>query len=266
MPQGGAEDWEGFAQAVRTRVGIDLSSYRPVQMQRRVGGLMARARVQRLADYLTALDDDPERLTHFRDALTVNVSEFFRSPDRFEELGQVILPKLLAERAALRVWSAGCSYGPEAYSLAILLAELAPHQRHHVLATDIDESALEQAQAANTFTERDLRNVPAHLRHRHFQPGRRTPRPAVRSLVCFRHHDLLEEAPQCDFDLVVCRNVLMYFTPAAKKRAVNVLYDALRPGGYLFTGSGEALVDLPQAGFTRVAVGFYRKEEMHARS
>jgi len=266
LPQGGADDWEGFARAVRTRVGIDLSSYRPVQMQRRVGGLMARARVQRLSDYLTALDGDPEHLTRFRDALTVNVSEFFRSPDRFEELGQVILPKLLAERPALRVWSAGCSYGPEAYSLALLLAELAPHQRHDVLATDIDECALEQAQAANTFTERDLRNVPAHLRHRHFQPGRRTPRPSVRSLVRFQQRDLLDGAPEVDFDLVVCRNVLMYFTPAAKKRAVKVLYDAMRPGGYLFTGSGEALAELPAAGLTPVAVGFYRKEEKHARS
>ncbi len=227
---------------------------------------MARARVHRLADYLTTLDDDPERLMRFRDSLTVNVSEFFRSPDRFEELGQVIFPKLLAERRGLRVWSAGCSYGPEAYSLAILLAELAPSARHQVLGTDVDELVLDRARAANTFTERDLRNVPAHLRQRHFQPGRRTPRPSVRSLVRFQRHDVLEGAPESGFDLAVCRNVLMYFTPDAKRRAADVLYDALRPGGYLFTGSGEALAELPEAGFTRVAVGFYRKEEMHARS
>jgi chemotaxis protein methyltransferase CheR len=258
-------DWSVFADAVHTRFAIDLGNYHPAHIQRRVGGLMARARVQRLPDYLASLDGDPERLTRFRDALTINVSEFFRSPDRFEELGQVVLPRLLAERPALRVWSAGCSYGPEPYSVALLLAELAPGAKHDVLATDVDEPMLERAQAA-TFTERDLRNVPPALRYRHFVPGRRAPRPAVRDLVRFQVHDLLAGAPECDFDLVLCRNVLMYFTGPAKTRAAAVLYDAIRPGGYLFTASGEALAELPEAGFKRVAVGFYRKEEMHARS
>jgi len=130
----------------------------------------------------------------------------------------------------------------------------------------VDQPVLDHARAASAFSERDLRHLPAALRHRHFVPGRRTPRPAVRELVRFQRHDVLSTAPERDFDLVLCRNVLMYFTSPAKARAAAVLYDAMRPGGYLFTASGEALVELPRAGFKRVAVGFYRKEEMHARS
>ena len=261
-----ADEWESFSAAIHDRTGIDLNSYQPVQMRRRLRGLLDHAKVERLSDYVRALDREPARLRHFRSFVGIHVSEFFRSPDRFEYLGQVVLRQLLQERPRLRIWSVGCSYGAEAYSLAVLLAELAPDRRHYILATDVDDSALERAQAGDGFSAADIRHVPTALRHRHFLHGGRAVRPGLRAQVTFRRHDVLQDEPEGDFDLIVCRNVLMYFTADAKVRVARLLYDALRMGGFLFTASGEALEQLPAAGFRPASVGFYRKEGVHAGS
>jgi chemotaxis protein methyltransferase CheR len=212
----------------------------------------------------------------------VHISEFFRTPGQFERLATAILPKLLAQRPALRVWSAGCSYGPEPYSIALLLELLAPRQPHVILATDIDELALARAAAANSFSERDVLHVPPQLR-RWFRLQAQTHRFAldepIRSRVRFLRHDLLS-APfvipgedrnparqsgagsgyDPSFDLIVCRNVMMYFTGQAKADLLQSLHRALRPGGYLFVGDAEVVNDgIPAAGFVQELVGFYRK-------
>ena len=257
----GAE-WDDFMREVQLRAGIDLKHYKESQVQRRVRGLMLRSGVDRLGDYLRLLDREPARQRELQSCVTVPVSEFFRTPEQFEHLAQVILPRLLKRRRRLRVWSAGCSYGAEPCSLALLLHELAPKSGHYLLATDVDELALARARAADSFTERDLRHVPAKLRG-HFGPGRAKGRfalsPALRSTVRFRKHDLLGETAESDFDLIVCRNVMIYFTDDAKRRLYNTLYGALRPGGYLFVGTAEVLNRLPEAGFSQEAVGFYSK-------
>jgi len=258
------QDYEGFVCAVRDRAGIDLAGYRVEQMERRLRGFLKQAKVERFADYLELLDRDPEQLRRFRGSLSITVSEFFRSPDRFAELRDSILPRLLSARPTLRVWSAGCSYGAEAYSLALLLADLAPDQDHYLLATDVDETVLTRARAGR-FSERDLQHVPAAMRQRCFSPSG-SAIDEVRAKITFKRHDLLTEEYESNFDLIVCRNVMMYFSTAAKGRIAGLLYHALRAGGYLFTGSTEAMAQLPVAGFARESVGFYRREESHARS
>ncbi|HVA22938.1 MAG TPA: protein-glutamate O-methyltransferase CheR [Chloroflexota bacterium] len=252
-------DYQRFLREVRGLTGIDLASYQPEQLQRRLECLFARHNVAGYAGYLRLLEVDPERLRQFRDFVTINVSEFFRPPDRFAELRQAILPRLLVQRPRLRVWSAGCSFGAEAYSLALLLLELTPGSRHHILATDVDDRMLTRAAAADDFSAWEVRNVPR--RERYF-----TPRGEcfaldedIRGRVTFRRHDLLTDTFDRDFDLIVCRNVMMYFTPAAKTRLASSLYQAMRAGGYLFTGSVEALEQLPEAGFAAESGGLYRK-------
>jgi len=223
---------------------------------------MLRSGVSRLDDFLRLLDREPGRRHDLQRCLTVAVSEFFRTPQQFDHLATHILPRLLSDRGRLRIWSAGCSYGPEPYSLVLLLQQMTPERPHYMLATDIDEGALAKARAADAFTERDLRNVALQWRGEHFMSGRPSKHalhPRLRSRVTFRRHDLLNEPPEVDFDLVVCRNVMMYFTAHAKRQLFENLHRALRPGGYLFVGDAEVLNGLPEAGFSRDAVGFYRK-------
>jgi chemotaxis protein methyltransferase CheR len=255
-------DWDHFVAEVRRRAGVDLRGYKPGQMQRRLQGLMLRAGVHGWHEYLRLLDEEPMSRQELRRCISVTVSEFFRTPAQFEYLRKAVLPRLLEHRRRLRVWSAGCSYGAEPYSVALLLHDLAPEHRHLLFATDVDELGLARARAADSFSERDVRQVPSDMR-RHFTPGRHPGQfalaPEVRSSVRFARHDLLTGRPEGDFDLIVCRNVMMYFTDEAKRQLFAELHEALRRGGYLFVGHAEVLNQLPEAGFTREAVGFYRK-------
>ena len=259
------DEFATFSAAIQERLGLDLTSYQPVQMRRRVRGFLAQAEVERLSDLVDVLDRDPARLRQFRRFVPVTVSEFFRSPDRFAHLRDTILPALLRERGELRVWSAGCSYGAEACSVAMLLDQLAPGRKHCILATDIDDTMLERAASGEGFSPRDIRHMPSAIRGRYLEPSQRAVRADILQRVTFRRHNLLDGAPEGDFDLILCRNVLMYFNAAAKARIVSSLYDALRMGGVLFTASGEALPQLGEAGFVPLAVGFHRKEVIDAR-
>lgn len=257
----GAE-WDQFVHEVQIRAGIDLKAYKAGQVQRRVQGLMLRSGVEHLGDYLGLLDREPGRRQELQSCVTVAVSEFFRTPEQFQHLAVEVLPRLLELRAGLRIWSAGCSYGAEPYSLALLLHQLQPAVRHYLLATDVDELALARARAGDSFSEHDLRNV-SHEWREFFGPGREKGHYAVtsalRTMVTFRRHDLLSDSVEADFDLIVCRNVMIYFTDDAKLRLYASLYSALRPGGYLFVGDAEVVNRLAEAGFKREAVGFYRK-------
>jgi chemotaxis protein methyltransferase CheR len=197
--------------------------------------------------------------------VTINVSEFFRDTERFAELERHVLPELLANAGTrgLSVWSAGCSMGAEPYSLAILLRELGPGRHHQVLATDIDQTILARAEAGAGYTAADLRNVGAECIERWFgrQPdGRYRVGPAPRALVTFRQHDLLRDAyPSGPFDLIACRNVVIYFTDAAKERIYAEFVRALRPGGVLFVGGTEAILRPQGLDLQMLGPGFYRK-------
>jgi chemotaxis protein methyltransferase CheR len=254
--------WDEVVGEVRRRAGLNLAGYKPRQVQRRLHGLMLRSGVQGWDEYLRLLEREPGRRQELWRCVTVAVSEFFRTPEQFDHLAGVVLPGLLQRRRHLRVWSAGCSYGAEPYSVALLLHELSPGVGHTILGTDVDELALARARAAESFTERDLRHVPASLR-RHFSRASGQDRfdlsSALRSSVTFQRHDLLGDPPGADFDLVLCRNVMMYFTDEAKRGLFASLFGALRAGGCLFVGDAEVLNELPEAGFIREAVGFYRK-------
>ena len=260
-------DFETFRRRAYELSGLDLTSYKAPQMQRRLSALLARVQVSSFAEYAALLERDPRRLQEFRDYVTINVSEFFRDTDRFFELEQRVLPELLAAAPSrgLRVWSAGCSIGAEPYSLAILLRELGPGRQHQVLATDIDQTILERARAGADYQAAELRNVGAERVARWFnvQPaGTYTVGAAARAAVTFEQHDLLRDPyPVGRFDLIACRNVVIYFTEAAKERIYAGFVQALRPGGVLFLGGTEVILK-PHA--TQLAVlgpGFYRRVE-----
>lgn len=254
-------DLAALAAAVRETLGLCLEGYRPGQLERRLAFFRQRHGLRSNAELAARLRLDPELRRAFADFLTINVSEFFRNPDRFAELRDRHLPELLARRPSLRVWSAGCSIGAEIYSVALLLRELAPGRRHELLGTDIDEGALARARAA-VYDEDALRHVPEPLRRRYFRP---TPAgwelvPEVRTAVRLARHDLLKDPYPQGWDLILCRNVVIYFTDEAKAEVWQRLAASLVDGGLLFVGGSESLFGLRDAGLRYVSPCFYRRE------
>jgi chemotaxis protein methyltransferase CheR len=256
-------EFEAFRRRAYELTGLDLTSYKSPQMYRRLTSLLARLHVASFAEYSRLLQTDPARLQEFRDYVTINVSEFFRDTDRFGELERRVLPDLLRQRRSLRIWSAGCSNGAEAYTLSMLLQELAPSRAHSLLATDIDQTILDRARAGTGYTAADVRHLNEARIKRWLVPtpdGRFSVAPNARAGVRFTRHDLLRDAyPSGPFDLIACRNVVIYFTEAAKARIFDGFVAALGQGGILFLGGTESIMRAQSLGLTVVGPGFYRK-------
>lgn len=242
--------------------GVDLDHYKTAQMQRRLQAYLKRSGHPDWPTFFRALRNDPVALEKFKAYLTINVSSFFRDIERFRHLHQAILPELLRARSKLRVWSAGCSRGQEPYSLAILLAELAgPLRRHYILATDIDRSALEWARAGGPYTAEEVKDVPPSWLQRYFthRDGAYWVTEELKEKVQFREHNLLSDPYEKDFDLIVCRNVVIYFTAEVKQRLYRRFRDALRPGGVFFVGGTEIVLNARELGLEMVGISFYRR-------
>jgi chemotaxis protein methyltransferase CheR len=242
--------------------GVDLNCYKSQQVIRRLGMYLRRSGYPNWPGYFRAIQNDPAELGKLKDYLTINVSSFLRDPERFAYLRDSVLPELLRHRPRLRVWSAGCSFGHEPYSLAILLTESTGlHCRHLIRATDIDSSALARAQTGGPYSAGNLENVPRALRARYF----RTDGDAyfvvedLRRRVSFVHHNLLADPFEDEFDLIVCRNVVIYFTPDTKARLYRRFHDALRADGVLFLGATEVVSKPSSLGFELLDVSFYRR-------
>jgi chemotaxis protein methyltransferase CheR len=243
--------------------GIDLNCYKAPQMQRRLETFLKRSNNATWPRLFRNLQSDPAALNEFKDYLTINVTSLFRDPDKYMYLQQSILPDLWRGRNSLRVWSAGCSRGQEAYSLAILLAEsAAKNQQYRILATDIDHSALEWAKAGGPYLASEMTNVPAKFHQTYFnvRSNNYWINNAVRFNIVFRHHNLLSDPITGKFDLIVCRNVVIYFEPEAKAKLYCRFYDALRPGGVLFVGGTELVFKAAEIGFEAAGISFYRRK------
>ncbi|HTI32527.1 MAG TPA: protein-glutamate O-methyltransferase CheR [Miltoncostaea sp.] len=256
-------DYERFCGGVKQLCGIDLFQYRPGQMERRLRSFARRSGHGDLDGYLTALKRDVAARSAFLDHMTINVSELFRNPERFLELEQRFIPELLAgaRGRGLRVWSAGCSYGAEPYTLAILLKEAGPRLAHELVATDIDETILARAREGY-FTDADLQQVTPARRQRWFdrQPdGRMRVKPELRAMVRFGKLDLLKDPYPRTRDLILCRNVVIYFNEDAKERIYDRFFQVLTPGGTLFVGSTERVTDAARLGWERPSTFFYRR-------
>lgn len=248
-----------FRKTVIDLTGIDLDCYKGTQMERRLQTIMRRAGAQDLAGYARLLASTPARVKEFQDFLTINVSEWLRNPEKFEELQKVILPSLLKRSPRLKIWSAGCSNGSEPYSVAMLLDELDPTGRHEILATDLDEEILRVAKAG-AYLEKDVRSVSPERRAAYFtaEGDKMTIRPALRSRVTFQRQNLLSDPFPSELDLILCRNVVIYFTEEAKDELYRRFHRSLKPGGILFVGGTESLLRARELGFASVSPFFYQ--------
>jgi len=242
--------------------GVDLNSYKTRQVQRRLGTYLVRSGHSTWAALFRVVRKDHEKLGKLKDYLTINVSSFFRDPAKYAQLEKQVLPELLRGRARVRVWSAGCSLGQEPYTLAMILGKIAPAScRYGILATDIDRSALELARAGGRYSKDDVANVPPGMLRRHFEhrDGGYWVNKEIKRRVTFRYLNLLSDRFERGFDLIVCRNVVIYFTDPVKDKLYRCFYDALRPGGVLFVGGTEIVPKAADIGFQSNGISFYRR-------
>uniref|UniRef100_UPI0035A0F3EF CheR family methyltransferase n=1 Tax=Actinomycetospora flava TaxID=3129232 RepID=UPI0035A0F3EF len=230
--------------------GFDFTGYKRSSVQRRVERRMQQVEIESFTEYLDRLQVDQNEFTQLFNTILINVTGFFRDPEAWRELQQEVVPALLAPKTrgeSIRVWSAGCASGEEAYALAILLAEqIGPEEfrrRVKVYATDVDEDALATARQA-TYAEKDLQPVPEELRDKYFERNgsRFTFRGDLRHSVIFGRNDLVQDAPIGRLDLLVCRNTLMYLNAETQAQVLRRFHFALNPTGVLFLGKAEMLL------------------------
>lgn len=261
---GARDEYLELCEVVRRACGIDLTQYKRGQMERRVRTFAERQGAADLGEYAGRLQRDPEEVDRFLDRVTINVSQLWRNPDQWERLERQVLPELLAA-GPLRAWSAGCSYGAEAYTLAALSRQVAGPRSGSitVTGTDIDRRVVDRARKG-TFTADDARDAPSALLQRFFTPtpeGAWQARPEVQALTRFEVGDLLRLRPRAAaYDLVLCRNTVIYFTDEVRDALHERLVASLRPGGYLVVGATERVAHQKELGLVPAAPFTYRKE------
>jgi two-component system, chemotaxis family, CheB/CheR fusion protein len=255
---------------LRQSRGFDFTGYKRSTLMRRVCKRMQSLTIENFEEYLDYLEVYPEEFNYLFNTILINVTAFFRDSSAWEYLAQQILPNLIKNKKTseqIRIWSAGCASGEEAYTLAMLMSEILGaeefRQRVKIYATDVDEDALNQARQA-MYSAKDVQAISDELRQKYFEivGNRYIFRQDLRRSVIFGRHDLLQDAPISRLDLLVSRNTLMYFNSETQGRILARFHFALNDNGYLFLGKAEMLlmhsslftpIDLKNRIFTKVS-------------
>jgi len=267
-------DFRRVRSLIRARTGIELGAHKQSLVYGRLARRIRALRLSTFRDYLELVaDDGTDEAGFFVNAITTNVTEFFRENHHFEYLAQTLLPAVWrrAETTGrrVRIWSAGCSTGEEPYSIAMILRENMPAGSSwniKILATDLDTDVLAHAREG-VYSHDRLGRVSQPRLERHFEPvegGALRARDALRSLITFNQLNLMEPWPMSGrFDVIFCRNVVIYFDDATKTNLVRRYREALLPNGHLFLGHSESLVS-SDLGFEGCGKTIYRRTETPA--
>jgi len=229
--------------------GFDFTGYKRPSLGRRIRKRMEAVKIDSYSDYMDYLEVHPEEFALLFDTILINVTTFFRDPSAWEYIGQEILPQIIAAKKPnepIRIWSPGCASGEEAYTVAILLAEALGMDTYRewvkIYASDIDEEALLQARQA-VYGQRAVADIPPHLLSKYFEQSgsRYVLNKDLRRSVIFGRLDLVQDAPISRLDLLICRNVLMYFNAETQERILSRFHFAVNDNGFLFMGKAEML-------------------------
>lgn len=256
-------DYEVFKEKVLRLTKIDLNCYKERQMKRRIDSLINKAKKSSYDEYVEALKTDKELLEEFVAYLTINVSEFYRNPEQWRLLEEQILPYIFQSFGkSIKVWSAACSTGDEPYTLVMVLAKFIPLSKIQIIATDIDKQVLEKAQLG-IYDEKSLKGLPDEFKQKYFtKVSERSFQISdeVKKCVKFSRHNLLKDPYPEQCNLIVCRNVMIYFTEEAKQVMYQKFNDSLKKDGILFVGSTEQIISPNVYNFSAFQSFFYKKE------
>ncbi|MCF0147945.1 MAG: protein-glutamate O-methyltransferase CheR [Clostridium sp.] len=238
---------------------IDLNAYKPEQLNRRIGSLMTRNGIETLNEYKQILLSNKEQREKFLDFITINVTEFFRNPELFFEL-QGVIREYSKDISRLKIWSAACSMGCEPYSIAMIIDNISPNLKADILATDIDKNILRKAKAGE-YQSVEMKNVNEAFKRKYFnlKNDKYVINEKIKSMVTFKSHDLILDKYDNNFDLIVCRNVIIYFKNDVKIAIFKKFSDSLKKGGMLFVGATESIYNYKDFNLEKVSTFVYKK-------
>jgi chemotaxis protein methyltransferase CheR len=253
-------NFDEFHKWVHRELGIDLSAYKPEQLHRRINSLMGRVGVHSLDEYTSLIKKDAEQKQRFLDFITINVTEFFRNPELFQELEKTLVKEILPKGNQLKIWSAACSIGCEPYTLGIILDKISKNKRHNIVATDIDSTILNKAKVGE-YVEAEIKNVEPKDLSDYFTKidDKYKINDNIKSMVTFKKHDLILGNFERDYDLIVCRNVVIYFNNDVKNQIYKKFSESLKKDGLLFVGATESIYNYKEYGFEKASTFIYRK-------
>lgn len=257
-----AYGYEEFKKDVYKLTDINLDMYKERQMKRRIESLITRKGFDGYENFFKGMKQDEELLRTFVSYLTINVSQFFRNPEQWRHFEQDILPYLRKEYGdRLTIWSAACSTGDEPYTIAMIMAKYIPTEKIKIIATDIDEDVLAFAKNG-IYPERSLTDLPAEFKSKYFSPAEKNHMKIsddIKKCVEFKKHNLLKDPFFRNINMIVCRNVVIYFTDEAKNQIYKEFNSSLTKNGILFIGSTEQIIASRELGYTNMETFFYKK-------
>ncbi len=256
-----AYDYEYFKQEIKALTTIDLNAYKEKQMKRRIDTLIAKHKIVGYEKYVQALRVDKALFEEFVNYITINVSEFYRNPDQWKILEETVFPELINRFGKnLKIWSAACSTGDEPYSLVMALSRHVPLNQIKIFATDLDKQVIAKAKVG-LYSDKSIAGVPEDLKRKYFTqvgPSYKIS-DEIKARVEFKEHNLLKDTYPTDCHLIVCRNVLIYFTEEAKDEVFRKYFQSLAKNGILFIGSTEQIMNYREIGYDRKSSFFYIK-------
>ena len=254
-------DYEYFKKAVYDLTKIDLNAYKEKQMKRRIDTLISKNGIKGYDNYVQLLKADKDKFEEFVNYLTINVSEFYRNREQWDIMDKDVFPELIQKFGRnLKIWSAACSTGDEPYSLVMALSKHLPINQIKINATDIDKQVIQKAKLG-LYGEKSIVGVPDEMKRKYFTkvgPSYQISE-EIKNRVEFKQHNLLKDEYPTGCDLIVCRNVLIYFTEEAKDEIFRKFHRSLKPGGVLFIGSTEQIINYRELGYERKGSFFYQK-------
>ncbi len=256
-----AYDYEYFKKAVFDLTKINLNAYKEKQMKRRIDTLIAKHRIVGYENYVQVLKTNKDRFEEFVNYLTINVSEFYRNPSQWDVMDRDVIPELIRKFGKnLKIWSAACSTGDEPYSLVMALSRHLPLNQIRIFATDLDKQVIAKAKVG-LYSEKSIASVPADLKKKYFTKVGLSWQISdeIKSRVEFKEHNLLKDTYPTSYHMIVCRNVLIYFTEEAKDEVFVKFQQSLAKGGILFIGSTEQIINYKEIGLERKNSFFYEK-------
>ncbi|MCQ2494468.1 MAG: protein-glutamate O-methyltransferase CheR [Lachnospiraceae bacterium] len=254
-------DYEYFKKEILKLTQIDLNAYKERQMKRRIDTLIAKRKIVGYDKYVEALKTDSVIFDEFINYITINVSEFYRNPEQWTYMDETVFPELISRFGKnLKIWSAACSTGDEPYSLVMALSKHISLNQIKIYATDLDKTVIAKAKVG-LYDAKSIAAVPDEFKKKYFTQVGPSYKIAdeIKERVEFHQHNLLKDQYPENYDFIVCRNVLIYFTDEAKDEVFRKYYTSLKKGGVLFIGSTEQIINYKEIGYTRKNSFFYEK-------